>query len=123
MVRISARNQTAGMGADLKTYIGLQVRTARLKKSWTQEQLAERVDKAVETISNIERGNTWSGIPTLAKLGHALDIPIREMFPEEGDLRKTSNRLSNEAELETVSGTLSDVDLQTVLKVTRSLKT
>lgn len=122
MVRIPARNQTAGMGTDLKTYIGLQVKTARLRIGWTQEHLAERVDKAVETISNIERGNTWSGIPTLGKIAFALDVPIKEMFPEWDELKKSNSRLAKEAELEVLVSALSDDDLQTLIKVATSLK-
>ncbi|HIF49350.1 MAG TPA: XRE family transcriptional regulator, partial [Cytophagales bacterium] len=41
---------------ELKKYIGQKVRSARLSRSLTQEALSERIGKAVETISNIERG-------------------------------------------------------------------
>ena len=52
------------MANNLKTYLGAKVREARHAKGLTQEQLAERIEKTVETVSNIERGHTFTGPKT-----------------------------------------------------------
>ena len=70
--------------------IGARVRSAGITRDITQEQLAEEVDKAVETISNIERGYSYTGLETLEKLGQALEIPIREFFEEYEEARSLS---------------------------------
>ena len=95
-----ARRENCGVAMDLKQHIGLKVREARLRRSLTQQQLAEEVDKAVETISNIERGHSYTGLETLEKLGQALEIPIREFFEEYEEARSLSKRrFAVEAEL------------------------
>ena len=53
-----------GMAMNMKIMIGLQVRTVRNRKDLTQEQLAEAIDRTVETVSNIERGNSVSTTKT-----------------------------------------------------------
>lgn len=65
---------------DLKHYIGLQIRTARKAKGLTQEQMAGAIDRAVETISNIERGNTVAGLDLLERIAKALEKPLAEFF-------------------------------------------
>ncbi len=68
------------MSNELKRNIGLRVKTARLQKGLTQAQLAEAIDKAFETISNIERGKTAPNFSTLADISDALGLPMREFF-------------------------------------------
>jgi transcriptional regulator with XRE-family HTH domain len=57
---------------DLKSHIGIRVRSARRRSGLTQERLAEVVAKTVETISNIERGHTLTGLGTLERIAKAL---------------------------------------------------
>lgn len=82
---------------NLKQHIGIRVRSARRRARLTQHQLAERVDKSVETISNIERGHSWPSLETMEGLATALGCPLAEfvegyetqsaMSPAEGRLR------------------------------------
>jgi transcriptional regulator with XRE-family HTH domain len=65
---------------DLKSHIGIRVKSARRRAGLTQEQLAERVSKAVETISNIERGHTYTGLETLEQIAKAVDTPVPFFF-------------------------------------------
>jgi transcriptional regulator with XRE-family HTH domain len=65
---------------DVKQHVGLRVKAARQRLGLTQEQLAESVDKTVETISNIERGHSLTSIETLQLISGKLDLPLAELF-------------------------------------------
>lgn len=57
----------------------------RERQGVTQAQLARSTRKAVETISNIERGVTTPGLHTLDQLAKALHCDITDFFlPEAG---------------------------------------
>ena len=68
------------MSEQLKQNIGLRVKTARQQQGMTQAQLAEAIDKAFETISNIERGKTAPNFSTLYDIASVLGLPMREFF-------------------------------------------
>ena len=107
---------------DLKKYIGIQVRLGRQKAGLTQEQLAERVEKAVETISNIERGFAYTGLETLERISQVLEVPLRDFF-EGADQRSISRaRLEIEDSLMGLSKDLSDRELRVALDLVRSLR-
>ncbi|MEQ1933855.1 MAG: helix-turn-helix transcriptional regulator [Fimbriimonadaceae bacterium] len=82
---------------DLKKHIGLKVKTARKRKGWTQEQLASRLHKAVETISHIERGAVFTGIETLEKLAKLVGEPLVYFF-EGAERAKSLNATQAEAQ-------------------------
>lgn len=68
------------MNNDLKKHIGERVRKARKAKGLTQEQLAEAIDKTVETVSNIERGVKLPGLASLEEIRKALDVKLSELI-------------------------------------------
>lgn len=65
---------------DVKQHVGIKVKAARQKLGLTQEQLAEAIEKTVETISNIERGHSLTSIETLQLISHRLKVPLAEFF-------------------------------------------
>lgn len=94
---------------NLKTHIGLKVKFARQRQGLTQEQLAERIDKAVETISNIERGHALTGLDTLEKIAAVVGEPLVYFFTEAGDTRPVSRRrLDAEEKIRSLSRVLGD---------------
>ena len=104
----------------MKKYIGVKVRLGRKKCDLTQEQLAEQVDKAVETISNIERGFAYTGLETLEKISRVLEIPIRDFF-EDADGRPVSrSRLELESALRDSSQSMTDRELRVTLDLVKS---
>ena len=108
---------------DLKQHIGLQVRLARKRRGLTQEQLAGHIDKAVETISNIERGHAYTGLETLEKLGRALEVAVGDFFEGIEKARTvTKERLELECALRDAAQTLSDGDLRVTIDLVQSLK-
>ncbi len=59
---------------------GQNVRTARLARGWTQEELARRSGLATVQISRIERGRREVRITTLLRLMKAFDVTANELL-------------------------------------------
>jgi transcriptional regulator with XRE-family HTH domain len=104
------------MTQDLKNYIGLRVKSSRAAAGLTQEQLAERVEKAVETISNLERGSVMTGIETLEQIAHEFGVPLSN-FVEGFDRQRESSRerLELENKFQQFAVSLSDRDLASAI--------
>lgn len=101
---------------DLKQHIGIRVRAARTRRGLTQEEVAEQIGKAVETVSNIERGQTFTGLDTLERLSRCLQVPVSEFF-EGYDAERAvhKNRVELEQLLLDLTRSLSDEDLKTAV--------
>ena len=65
-----------------KRQIGLRVRAYRLERKLTQEQLAEMIDRTVETVSNLERGINLPNQSTLQRLARSLDVSLEDLLLE-----------------------------------------
>lgn len=102
------------MASSLKRRIGTQVRLARSRARLTQEELAEQIDRTVETISNIERGAKMPNLETLDRLSQALNIPIREFFDEQHDA-KSNWRLEIETGISVIVREFDDADAEIAL--------
>lgn len=102
--------------------IGRRLRELREQRDWTQTEFAELTGKAVETISNMERGKTIPGLLTLdmfaKRLGVGLEDLIRsdeaEVLPESKHaafIAAAAKRLPQN-ELEIVAGVIGLLDKQ-----------
>ena len=79
----------------------------------TQEQLAERIDRTVEALSNIERGISLPRIETLERLSQQLALPLRDFFDDLDNPRAgSSRRAALELQLRLLLRELSDKDLE-----------
>lgn len=65
---------------NLKKKFGQRVRKIRQKQNLSQEELAEKIDIAVNNMGKIERGESFVTASTLEKLANALDVKIQEFF-------------------------------------------
>jgi transcriptional regulator with XRE-family HTH domain len=75
------RKENTGMKKDAFTKgFGLKVKKLRKAKGLSQEELAERIDKTVDTISSIERGLSSPRIETAIELSAVLHVPLHELF-------------------------------------------
>ncbi|WP_018997593.1 helix-turn-helix domain-containing protein [Hirschia maritima] len=84
------------METELKNHIAAIVRAARKAKGITQEELAGRIKRTPESLSNVERGNTLPSIETLVCLCQELEINPNSIFQS----RSTSKtRTANEQRL------------------------
>lgn len=59
---------------------GANVRSARLARGWTQEELAHRTGLAPVQVSRVERGKREIRLTTLVRLLKALDMPPSELL-------------------------------------------
>jgi len=59
---------------------GKRVRQLRLKKGWSQEQLAERAGRHWTYIGGIERGERNVTLAVIADIARALGVDIRDLF-------------------------------------------
>ena len=109
------------MSKQLKQNIGLRVKAARQQKGLTQAQLAEAIDKAFETISNIERGKTAPNFSTLHDIANVLGLPMREFFDvDEAELSDARQRLL--MQLNTMVSQMDDRQLNLLLKLGQVLR-
>ena len=60
--------------------IGLNVKSQRVKKELTQEQLAELVDVSENTISSLERGRQNITILNFIAIARALKVDINDLI-------------------------------------------
>jgi transcriptional regulator with XRE-family HTH domain len=67
--------------ADIKAAVGVEVRSLREKKGWSQEQLGFQAGLHRNYIGGIERGERNVGIVNLAKLAGALGVRPRSLLP------------------------------------------
>lgn len=104
------------MSDQLKQNIGLRVKTLRHQHGLTQAQLAEAIDKAFETISNLERGKTAPNFSTLADIAAVFEVPMREFF-EAMDEELSSERQQLLTRLNLLAGQMDDQTLELFLKL------
>ena len=97
---------------DTKKRVGLRIRAIRKQQKLTQDQLAERIGRSVEAISNLERGISHPSFETLEGLSEALDVPVKAFFEFEGGTDVSPKRASLLEELSTTAAQLSDKDLE-----------
>ncbi len=106
----------------MKLRIGLRVKHARQAKGLTQAQLAEALDKSVETISNIERGAALTGLETLEHVCGVLDKKLAYFFEGVEDGRGVPiGRLQTEEALIAVARDLRDRELRLALAVVTAI--
>ncbi|MBL0358805.1 MAG: helix-turn-helix transcriptional regulator [Chitinophagaceae bacterium] len=71
---------------DLQIKIGERIRTHRIKKNMTQNDLAIECKFEKASMSRIESGKSNPTIRTLYKICKALDVQITELFKDKGML-------------------------------------
>lgn len=107
------------MATDLKKTLGARVRASRLAQGLTQEQLAERIEKSVQTVSAIERGVYLAGVDTLLDLAKALETPLHILLAE----TQTASLRREEKEFEALLliRSLSERDIDVAIAQLRAL--
>ncbi len=59
---------------------GLNVKIARLKKGWTQEEFAEKLHKHLTHVGKIETGKENMSLGKILELADALDIDVNKLL-------------------------------------------
>ena len=66
--------------AEINKRVGLNIRRYRIKKGWSQEQLAFEADLHRAYIGHIERGEKNIGLINLEKIARALKVEIAKLI-------------------------------------------
>ena len=65
--------------ADISKKIGTKIKLERVKRNWSQEELAEKADLSKNHVGAIERGTSSPTVETLAKIADAFGIPLNDL--------------------------------------------
>ncbi|MBS4759951.1 MAG: helix-turn-helix transcriptional regulator [Clostridium sp.] len=66
--------------SDMKKLLGKKIKQFRKSKNLTQEELAEKINIEVPSLSNIETGKFAPSFDTLQKLSSILNIELWEFY-------------------------------------------
>ena len=81
--RKRGRPSTAeGLGNPVDVHVGQRIRTRRLVRGWTQDELAKSVDLSFQQVQKYERGSNRVSAGRLYELSKALDVPIQYFFDD-----------------------------------------
>lgn len=70
---------------DIRKQFGRNIRKLRLKKNWSQEQLADAAGLHRTYVSEIERGERNPTITVIEKFGLALEVRPEVLFKADED--------------------------------------
>lgn len=65
---------------DIQQVVGKNIKTIRLAKGMTQEQLAEKLNRSVNFVSLIELGKSGMSVPTIIDICNVLDVSSESLF-------------------------------------------
>ena len=65
---------------NLKLLLGKRIRSLRVARGWTQQDLGEKAGISYKFIGEIERGKQNPSFSILAKISKALNIDLKELF-------------------------------------------
>ena len=65
---------------DILKVIGSKIQDARREKGYTQEFVAEKIDKSIDIYRSIENGRSVGSVATLLNICNILEITMDEIF-------------------------------------------
>ena len=68
------------MNNDLQKKLGQRIKKLRISQGYSQENLAEELDIAINTLSNIERENSFMTSATLEKIIKVFHVSYSDLF-------------------------------------------
>ena len=84
-MKTTRQHEASGLGAALtgEQDFGLRIKTIRLARELTLEQVAELSGVSISTLSKIEKGQVSASFDTIAKIASAFDYSLAELFTDE----------------------------------------
>jgi len=67
---------------DILKVIGERIQKARNEKGYTQEYVAEKIDKSIDILRSIENGRSVGSIETLLNICNILEITLDYIFSD-----------------------------------------
>ncbi|WP_299864851.1 helix-turn-helix domain-containing protein [uncultured Roseobacter sp.] len=92
------KHKTSEAGVD----IGAEIKTRRLARAWTLEELSERSGVSIAAISKIEKGQSSPSFETILKITRPLQVNFVDMLDGNSSTPESSARL--------ISTTASDIE-------------
>jgi len=86
-------------GQEIKTALGKNIKFLRLRRQYSQADLAERADISITFLSNIERGLKFPKPNILAQIAEGLGANVYELFKTDivpDDNKELISRLSED---------------------------
>ena len=65
---------------DILKVIGSKIQNARKEKGYTQDFVAEKIDKSIDIYRSIENGRSVGSVATLLNICNILEITLDEIF-------------------------------------------
>jgi putative transcriptional regulator len=62
-----------------------KLRVLRAERSWSQADLAERLEVSRQAVNAIETGKHDPSLPLAFRIAHLFGMPIEELFDDTGD--------------------------------------
>lgn len=83
---------------DILNEIGSKIQNARKDKNYTQEYVAEKIEKSVDILRSIENGRSVGSVETLINICNVLEITPNDIFCDLLDKREVvlDNKLYSE---------------------------
>ena len=103
-----------------KHRLGVRVRTIRKQKGITQDQLAARMGRSVDALSNIERGKSLPSFQTIEQLCEALEIELKTLF-DFTDLPLPARNVQLLEELYSIARELPHADLELAVEQIKAI--
>ena len=81
--RKRGRPSTAvGLGNPIDVHVGKRIKTRRLVRGWTQEDLAKAVDLSFQQVQKYERGLNRVSAGRLYEIARALSVPVQYFYDD-----------------------------------------
>ncbi len=65
---------------DIRHKFGMRIAHLRKIRNLTQEQLADKIHRTIDTVSAVERGKSMPNFQTLEKLAEVFNLEARDLF-------------------------------------------
>ncbi len=100
--------------ADLKASFGNKVRALREAQRFTQDELADRIGRSVDTVSNIERGIYATRIEVAGRIAQALKVDLADLFDFRDNVKPSADR-EHRRVVRNLTSLLNDLDTKNLL--------
>ena len=106
---------------DIRQDLGARIRQLRKERKQSQDELAHEANVAKNTISDVERGETWPNIETLQAIAGGLGTTVRDLFVIVSALKNASPERSEcVREIVELALTIPEDDLKIYLEALRA---
>lgn len=118
----TARSEVSGSKTSFSKALGQRVQQVRRLRGLSQEELAEKINRSSDMVSDFERGLNSTRIETLVTIAKALDMSMSELFefmPPVADKDREQRKL-----LDSLMQLLQPYDeatIRTIIQMTKTL--